>query len=153
MNNVRAAVAKNPMTPVDALIALAKDEDSDIRWAVTKNPYAFPELLAILAKDKDLGVRVSATRSDNFVPPHIPSKIGNVEITAEQRLALQEGKGIEIKGIKDKAGKLYDTTYVIIEQKTNKIKLLQQQDKNKFQKAQIKSAAKIAPIKRKGIKI
>jgi uncharacterized protein YjbI with pentapeptide repeats len=153
---VRMVVAGNPNMPQGALATLAKDENPKVRWAVTKNPNTTVKILATLAKDKDLDVRISATHFDIFfMPAHIPSKIGNVEITVAQRLALQEGKCIEIKRIKDKTGKMYDTTYVIFDQKTNKVKILRQQGENKFQKAQVKqvnSVAKTVP-KGKGMKI
>ncbi|MDR0619706.1 MAG: DUF3945 domain-containing protein [Bacteroidales bacterium] len=60
-----------------------------------------------------------------------PVKISNVEITPEQRVALEEGKRIALSGVKDKTGKEYGATYVILDRKTNKIKLLRPQDKNK----------------------
>jgi DNA repair protein RadC len=61
-----------------------------------------------------------------------PFKIGHIKITSEQRLALREGKHIVLSGIKDRAGKVHGTTCVILDQRTNKIKLLQPQNKNKF---------------------
>jgi hypothetical protein len=48
---------------------------------------------------------------------HIPSMIGGVEVTAEQRLALREGKPVVLSGVQDKAGKVHDTAYVKLDQK------------------------------------
>ncbi|MDR2408134.1 MAG: DUF3945 domain-containing protein [Bacteroidales bacterium] len=78
-----------------------------------------------------------------------PSKVGNVEITPEQRMALEEGKRIVLSGVKDKTGKEYGTTYVILDQKTNKIKLLQPYNENKSRIARATN-----PVKKKtGLKI
>ncbi|MDR1897070.1 MAG: DUF3945 domain-containing protein [Prevotellaceae bacterium] len=62
----------------------------------------------------------------------IPSKIGNVEITPEQRAALQEGKHIILNGLKDKNGKEYKTVNVAFNKNTNKIKLLQSKPDKKI---------------------
>jgi len=55
--NVRAAVAGNPLCPVDLLESLAKDKSAGIRWRVAGNPSTNAETLMLLARDSDEDVR------------------------------------------------------------------------------------------------
>jgi hypothetical protein len=146
---VRMSVARNPNTPIDALIKLANtDESIVVRSEVASNPSTPSDVLAKLAEDDSILVSTSAlaslhkpaNRHDEEAPaltadrekameaaPKQPllAKIGDVEITPEQRLALQRGERIVLSNVRDKKGTVHDTVYVTFDRKTNKLKLQQ----------------------------
>lgn len=55
--DVRVSVARNPNTPLEVLIELAKDSHWAVRVSVACNPNTPAEVLAKLAKDSDFDVR------------------------------------------------------------------------------------------------
>ena len=55
--DVRVSVARNPNTPVDVLMELAKDSDIVVRRSVACNPNTPVEVLTKLTKDSDFDVR------------------------------------------------------------------------------------------------
>jgi hypothetical protein len=118
---VRVRVAENPYTCHNTLSMLARDEREAVRVAVAGNPSTPPELLAEL--------------KNGLAMAKIPTKVGSVDITPEQRQALQEGKSVTLSGLVDKAGSVHETTHVIFDKKAGKVKLMQ--EKSKFQSQKI----------------
>ncbi|MDR1897071.1 MAG: DUF4116 domain-containing protein [Prevotellaceae bacterium] len=72
----------------------------------------------------DIVGRGDIGESWGFARP-IPTKIGDVELTHEQRNALRDGKTLELSGLKSKTGEEYKTAYVKLDPKTKTVKLLQ----------------------------
>ncbi|MDR1984220.1 MAG: DUF4116 domain-containing protein [Prevotellaceae bacterium] len=72
----------------------------------------------------DIVGRGDIGESWGFARP-IPTKIGNIELTHEQRNALRDGKTLELSGLKSKTGEEYKTAYVKLDPKTKTVKLLQ----------------------------
>jgi hypothetical protein len=58
-------VARNPNTPPETLILLAKDKNYNVRWRVAQNPNTPPETLALMAKDENSYVRSWVARNPN----------------------------------------------------------------------------------------
>ena len=67
--NIRGAVAKNPNTPREVLIALAKDTEY-VRRGVARNPNTPREVLTALSRDKDEGVRYVVAKNPS-TPPEV----------------------------------------------------------------------------------
>lgn len=67
---VRSAVARNPVTPLDALERLAVDEDSYVRGALARNPRLPQVLLKQLAGDPHCVVRANIARHP-LTPPSV----------------------------------------------------------------------------------
>jgi hypothetical protein len=70
----RIKVAKNPDTPLEILLQLAKDEDPSIRARVAENPNTPPEILARLAEDEDASIRIAVAKHPN-TPPEILAQL------------------------------------------------------------------------------
>jgi hypothetical protein len=69
---IRRNVAENPNTPVDGLVQLSSDEDSDVRQAavavrrnVAKNRHTRVDVLVQLSTDGDSGVRKYVAQNPN----------------------------------------------------------------------------------------
>ena len=54
---------------------------------------------------------------------NIPTKIGNAELTLEQRQALQKGQSVVLSGLKNKSGEEYKTAHIYLDKETNKVRL------------------------------
>jgi hypothetical protein len=98
----------------------------------------------VIKQNEDILNNYVSFQETGMFEPNVPYKIGNVEITLEQRISLEEGKRIALFGVRDKTGKAHDITYVVLDRETNKIKLLQPQDKKK-----LKIISIIKPLKKK----
>jgi Ni,Fe-hydrogenase III small subunit len=140
---IRTSVVENPNTPASLLAKLAEDEEYVVRLMVAKNPHTSAEVLAMLSKDAADVVRWNAATNPNTPAEmsnedRIPTQIGNVKITQEQRLALQQGKSIVLSGVKTKTGEIHDTLHVKLF--GNKLKLLKPEKKEEEQQQQPKIA-------------
>jgi hypothetical protein len=119
---VRMAAAERPYALPDGLHAkLVKDDEAAVREKVAANPKASPETLTKLSQDEDAAVRRAVAGNPNTPAEalaamkeaaKIPLKVGNVDITPEQRRALQEGKSIRLSGLVDKNGRVHDSVHV-----------------------------------------
>ncbi|MDR1416379.1 MAG: DUF3945 domain-containing protein [Prevotellaceae bacterium] len=131
--SIQARVAQNPNTPSDTLALLAKGSSDIVCMVVAENPNTSPKVLAALVSSQDKMVSSVASRA---VKAKIPNKIGNVDITPEQRQALQEGKSVTLSGLVDKAGNVHNTVHVAFDKEANKIKLLQERSTPKSKQNQ-----------------
>jgi hypothetical protein len=105
---VRVRVAVNPKASPETLTKLSQDEDAAVRRAVANNPHTPAEVLAAMK-----------------AAAKIPLKVGNVDITPEQRRALQEGKSVRLSGLVDRNGRVYDNVHVSFNRETSKFTLLE----------------------------
>ena len=82
---VRCALARHPSTPVNLLIEIARDKDSDARGAVAWNANTPVDVLEMLAKDPDDWVRLSVAGN-----PRTPVSLADSLMTALARRRSQK---------------------------------------------------------------
>jgi len=64
-NNIKAYALSNPKMPEEFLIEYAQAPDADIRAAIVKNPSTPVEALELLAKDKLFWIRTAVSNHPN----------------------------------------------------------------------------------------
>lgn len=88
-DHVRMGVARNPMTPVPTLVALASDRVA--RLGVATNPCAHPEILARLARDPDLEVRRATAYNPRTPAPSLHRLLQEGDLLLNRCLAANPG--------------------------------------------------------------
>jgi hypothetical protein len=119
---VRLVVARNPSTPPKSLARLAKGDSAVVGALAINNPSISLASLHELAASEDKAIssaaEKAATRKSSL------AEFGDVGITIEQRLALQNGKRIMLSIVREKNGAVHDKIYARFDRETNKLTLL-----------------------------